>query len=237
VNQALVMVRSVSKTFRRGHDSIGALRNVSLEVEQGEFVRISGPSGSGKTTLLNLIAGLDRPDQGEVVVAGLDIARLSVSRASEYRARQVGVIFQSYNLLPQLTALENVLLPMIASGQPDQSRARELLDLVGLADRSDHNPAQLSGGEQQRVAVARALANDPTLVLADEPTGNLDDQSAQGVMGLLTSAVRERGSTLLLVTHERDTAQTADRVIELRNGALRSIRMKEESREAARPGA
>jgi putative ABC transport system ATP-binding protein len=237
VNQALVIVRSVSKTFRRGHDSIGALRDVSLEVEQGEFVRISGPSGSGKTTLLNLIAGLDRPDRGEVVVAGLDIARLSVGRASEYRARQVGVIFQSYNLLPQLTALENVLLPMIASSRPDLSRARELLDLVGLADRSDHNPAQLSGGEQQRVAVARALANDPTLVLADEPTGNLDDQSAQGVMGLLTSAVRERGSTLLLVTHERDTAEAADRVIELRNGALRSIRMNEEGREAARPRA
>jgi ABC-type lipoprotein export system ATPase subunit len=235
VNQALVIVRSVSKTFRRGHDGIGALRDVSLEVEQGEFVRISGPSGSGKTTLLNLIAGLDRPDQGEVVVAGLDIARLSVSRASEYRARQVGVIFQSYNLLPQLTALENVLLPMIASGPPNHSRARELLDLVGLADRGGHNPAQLSGGEQQRVAVARALANDPALVLADEPTGNLDDQSAQCVMGLLTSAVRERGSTLLLVTHERDTAQAADRVIELRNGALRSMRLKEEGREAARP--
>jgi putative ABC transport system ATP-binding protein len=220
--QPLLLVRSVSKTYRRERATVGALRDVSLELEQGEFVRLSGPSGSGKTTLLNLIAGLDRPDQGEIVVAGVDIARLSVSRASKYRAEQVGMVFQAYNLIPQLTAMENVLLPMIALGRANDGRARELLDLVGLADRSDHNPSQLSGGEQQRVAVARALANDPALVLADEPTGNLDDLSAQSVMGLLTSAVRERGRTLLLVTHERDTTQTADRSFELRSGVLTS---------------
>ena len=224
MTQPLVSVRSVSKTYRRERSVVGALRDVSLEIVQGELVRISGPSGSGKTTLLNLIAGLDRPDQGQVIVAGIDLARLSVARASKYRAKQVGMVFQAYNLIPQLSALENVLLPMSALGRANQGRARELLDLVGLADRSDHNPSQLSGGEQQRVAIARALANDPVLVLADEPTGNLDDQSAGRVMGLLTSAVRERGRTLLLVTHERDTAQTADKWLELRGGVVTSVR-------------
>jgi putative ABC transport system ATP-binding protein len=219
VTQTLVSVRSVSKTYRRGRSVVGALRDVSFEIGQGELVRLSGPSGSGKTTLLNLIAGLDRPDQGQVMVAGVDLARLSAARASKYRAAQVGMVFQAYNLIPQLTALENILLPMVALGRTNQSRARELLDLVGLADRSDHSPSQLSGGEQQRVAIARALANDPALVLADEPTGNLDDQSAQRVMGLLTSAVCERGRTLLLVTHERPT-QTAERSLELRGGVL-----------------
>jgi putative ABC transport system ATP-binding protein len=220
VTTVLVSLRSVCKTYRRERETIGALRDVSFEVERGEFVRLSGPSGSGKTTLLNLIAGLDRPDQGEIIVAGIDVARLSVSGASKYRAEQVGMVFQSYNLIPQLTALENVLLPMIALRRADQRRARQLLDLVGLADRGDHNPAQLSGGEQQRVAVARALANDPALVLADEPTGNLDGQSADSVMGLLTSAVRDRGRTLLLVSHEYQKMCSVDRFLELRGGVL-----------------
>jgi putative ABC transport system ATP-binding protein len=220
--EPLVSVRSVSKSYRRYHAMIGALHDVSLEVGEHEFVKLSGPSGSGKTTLLNLIAGLDRPDKGEVVVAGTDIARLSINGASKYRAEQVGIIFQAYNLIPQLTALENVLLPMVALGRANRSYARELLDVVGLADRSEHNPSQLSGGEQQRVAIARALANDPAIVLADEPTGNLDDQSARSVMKLLTSAVRERGRTLLLVTHERNVAEKADRSFELRDGVLRS---------------
>ncbi len=222
MSQPLVFMRSVSKTYRRERATVDALRDVSLEVGEGEFMRLSGPSGSGKTTLLNLIAGLDRPDQGEIVVAGVDITRLSVRRASRYRAEQVGMIFQAYNLIPQLTALENILLPMIALGRTNLSRARELLDLVGLSDRSDHNSSQLSGGEQQRVAVARALANDPALVLADEPTGNLDDESARGVMRLLIGAVRERGRSLLLVTHERDTTGVADKVLELRGGVLAS---------------
>ena len=224
MTQAFVSVRSISKTYRSNRATVGALREVSLEIEKGEFVRLSGPSGSGKTTLLNLVAALDRPDQGEIFVAGIDVGRLSGSRASKYRAEQVGMVFQSYNLIPQLTALENVLLPMIALGRTNRSRARELLDLVGLADRSNHNPSQLSGGEQQRVAIARALANDPALVLADEPTGNLDEQSAERVMGLLTNAVREHGRTLLLATHERETAQTADKRLELRSGVATPVR-------------
>jgi ABC-type lipoprotein export system ATPase subunit len=221
VSQPLIFMRSVCKKYRRERATIDALRDVSLDVGEGEFVRLSGPSGSGKTTLLNLIAGLDRPDKGEIFVSGVDITRLSVRRTSKYRAKQVGIVFQSYNLIPQLTALENVLLPMIGLGRANPSRARELLDLVGLSDRGEHVPAQLSGGEQQRVAVARALANDPALVLADEPTGNLDDQSAQIVMGLLMDAVRQHGRTLLLVTHERDTVQASDRSLELRGGLLR----------------
>ena len=224
MTQPLVSVRSVSKTYRRERSVVGALSDVSLEVGQGELVRLSGPSGSGKTTLLNLIAALDRPDQGQVIVAGIDLARLSAADASKYRAVRVGMVFQAYNLIPQLSAMENVLLPMIALGRENKNRARELLDLVGLADRSDHNPSQLSGGEQQRVAIARALANDPALLLADEPTGNLDEQSAERVMGLLTSAVRERGRTLLLVTHERDTVQAADKCLELRGGVITSVR-------------
>jgi ABC-type lipoprotein export system ATPase subunit len=224
VTQSLVSMRSVSKTYRRERSVVGALRDVSLEIEQGELVRIGGPSGSGKTTLLNLIAGLDRPDQGQVIVAGTDLARLSAAQGARYRALQVGMVFQAYNLIPQLSALENVLLPMIALGRANQGRARELLDRVGLADRSDHRPSQLSGGEQQRVAIARALANDPALVLADEPTGNLDDQSAERVMGLLTRAVRERGRTLLLVTHQRDTGQAADKCLELRGGVVTLVR-------------
>ena len=223
MSQAFVSMRSVSKTYHSGRARVGALREVSLEIEKGEFVRLGGPSGSGKTTLLNLVAGLDRPDRGEVFVAGIDVGRLSGSRASKYRAEQVGMVFQSYNLIPQLTALENVLLPMLALGRTNEGRARELLDLVGLADRSDHIPSQLSRGEQQRVAIARALANDPALVLADEPTGNLDEQSAERVMGLLTSAVRERGRTLLLVTHDRDTAQTSDKCLEVRGGVVTSV--------------
>jgi len=224
VNQGFVSVRSVSKTYRSDSSTVGALCEVSLEIEKGEFVRLSGPSGSGKTTLLNLVAALDRPDQGEIFVAGTDVGRLSGSRASKYRAEQVGMVFQSYNLIPQLTALENVLLPMIALGHTNRDRARELLDLVGLTDRSNHNPSQLSGGEQQRVAIARALANDPALLLADEPTGNLDEQSAERVMRLLTSAVRERGSTLLLATHARETAEMADKCLELRGGVAISVR-------------
>jgi putative ABC transport system ATP-binding protein len=220
-----VSVRRVSKTYQGERSTVGALRDVSFDIQEGEFVRVSGPSGSGKTTLLNLIAGLDGPDQGDILVAGINIGRLSMTRASKYRAKEIGIIFQSYNLIPQLTALENVLLPMIALGRASRDRARELLDVVGLADRSDHNPSQLSGGEQQRVAVARALANDPALVLADEPTGNLDDQSAESVMALLTNAVRERGKTLLLVTHERDRVQAIDRSLELRNGVLSSCQI------------
>jgi putative ABC transport system ATP-binding protein len=173
-----IVVRSVSKAYQRGRQPITALKNVSFEVSQSELVLVLGPSGSGKTTLLNLIAALDRPDRGEILVDGLDVTGMSRSAAAEYRNERVGIIFQSYNLLPQLTALENVVLPTIPRRRSNHRRALELLETVGLGDRSKHRPSDLSGGEQQRVAIARAL-NDPALILADEPIGNLDDENAR----------------------------------------------------------
>jgi putative ABC transport system ATP-binding protein len=163
----LVAVQRVTKSYGRGSTAVKALDDVSLEAGLGELVQLTGPSGAGKTTLLNLISALDRPDRGEIFVAGANVTSLSLAKAARYRNEQVGIIFQSYNLLPQLTALENVLLPMIPKGRMDRDRALELLDAVGLVDRSTHRPSQLSGGEQQRVAIARALANDPALILAD----------------------------------------------------------------------
>jgi ABC-type lipoprotein export system ATPase subunit len=221
-----IVARSVSKTYRRGRQLITALQNVAFEVSQGELVLLIGPSGSGKTTLLNLIAALDRPDSGKILVDGLDVTGMSRSAAAGYRDERVGMIFQSYNLLPQLTALENILLPMIPRRQPNRRRALELLETVGLGDRGRHRPSELSGGEQQRVAVARALINDPSLILADEPIGNLDDENARKIIALLSDACRQRGKTVFLVTHDREMVGPADRVFEVRTGSLTSIERK-----------
>ena len=218
-----VVIRSLKKTYRRGQRHVTALRDVSMEMSQGEVVLLVGPSGSGKTTLLNLIAALDRPDCGEIIVGGSEITRLSRSAAARYRNKHVGFIFQSYNLLPQLTALENILLPMLPKGRLDRRRAVELLDAVGLGDRGGHRPPELSGGEQQRVAIARALANEPAIILADEPTGNLDDDNARNVAALLSSACRERGKSLILVTHDRELIRPVDRVFAIRQGSLTAI--------------
>jgi ABC-type lipoprotein export system ATPase subunit len=223
VKTSSVVVRSVTKTYRRGQRRITALRDVSFEISQGELALLVGPSGSGKTTLLNLTAALDRPDRGEIIVGGLDISGLSRSAAARYRSERVGFIFQSYNLLPQLTAVENILLPMLPKHQLDRRRAVELLDAVGLRDRSSHRPSELSGGEQQRVAIARAFANDPAIILADEPTGNLDDDNARKIAELLSSACRERGKSLILVTHDREMIRRADRVFDIRAGSLTAI--------------
>jgi len=223
VKRFSVIVRSVTKTYRRGQRHITALRAVSFEMSQGEVVLLVGPSGSGKTTLLNLIAALDCPDCGEIIVGGSEITSLSRSAAARYRNEQIGFIFQSYNLLPQLTALENVLLPMLPKRRLDRRRAVELLDAVGLSDRGGHRPSELSGGEQQRVAIARALANEPAIILADEPTGNLDDDNACNVAELLSSACRERGKSLILVTHDREMIRPVDRVFAMRDGSLTAI--------------
>jgi putative ABC transport system ATP-binding protein len=220
VKASSVVVRSVTKTYRRGQKQITALKDVSFEMSQGELALLVGPSGSGKTTLLNLIAALDCPDHGEIIVGGSEITGLSRTAAARYRNERVGFIFQSYNLLPQLTALENVFLPMLPKRQLDRRRAVELLDAVGLNDRGSHRPSELSGGEQQRVAIARALVNDPAIILADEPTGNLDDDNARKIAELLAKACRERGKTLLLVTHDRDMIHPADRIFDMRAGFL-----------------
>jgi putative ABC transport system ATP-binding protein len=220
VKASSVVVRSVTKTYRRGLRQITALEDVSFDMSQGELALFVGPSGSGKTTLLNLIAALDRPDRGKIIVGEVEITSLSRSAAARYRNERVGFIFQSYNLLSQLTALENILLPMLPKRRSDRRRAVELLDAVGLSDRSSHRPAELSGGEQQRVAIARALANDPALILADEPTGNLDDDNARKIAELLSSTCRERSKTLILVTHDRQMIRPVDRVFDIRNGTL-----------------
>ena len=218
-----IVFRSVTKTYRRGERRITALQDVSFKISQGELALLVGPSGSGKTTLLNLIAALDRPDCGEIIVGGTVITGLSRSAAALYRNERVGFIFQSYNLLPQLTALENILLPMLPKRRADRRRAVELLDAVGLSDRGSHRPSELSGGEQQRVAIARALANDPAIILADEPTGNLDNDNACKIAELLASACRQRGKSLILVTHDRDMIRPADRVFAMRDGSLTAI--------------
>jgi ABC-type lipoprotein export system ATPase subunit len=220
VTSSSIVVRSVTKTYRRGLRQITALEDASFDLSQGEVALFVGASGSGKTTLLNLIAALDRPDRGRIIVGELEITNLSRSAAARYRNERIGFIFQSYNLLPQLTALENILLPMLPNRQLDRRRAGELLDAVGLSDRSAHRPAELSGGEQQRVAIARALVNDPALILADEPTGNLDDDNARNVAELLSRTCRERGKTLILVTHDRQMIRPVDRVFDMRDGSL-----------------
>ena len=220
----LAMIRTVSKAYGWGASAVQALRDLSIEISPGEFVVLVGPSGSGKTTLLNLLAALDRPDNGEITVAGIDVAHLPLAAAAKYRRERIGMVFQSYNLLPQLTALENVLLPMMARSRADERRGLDLLGAVGLAARSRHRPSQLSGGEQQRIAIARALANDPLLVLADEPTGNLDDENARLILDLLCESCRARGKTLVLATHDRQAMRAADKMIELRSGELARVR-------------
>lgn len=223
-NRSLVEVQAVSKTYRRGRLSVPALLNISFVIGPGEFVILVGSSGAGKTTLLNLLAALDWPDQGDIIVDGKDIGHLSLWSAASYRRFQVGIIFQAYNLLPQLTAIQNVALPMIAAGRLDLRRADELLRSVGLGDRTLHLATELSGGEQQRVAIARALVNDPKLVLADEPTGNLDEENAREVVRLLAQSCKERHATLMLATHDIRSFEGADRVFTLQSGRLREER-------------
>ena len=225
-NRSPIEVKAVSKTYRRGKLSVPALLNISFEIEPGEFVILVGSSGAGKTTLLNLLAALDWPDQGEIIVDGKNIARLSLWSAASYRRFQVGIIFQAYNLLPQLTAIQNVALPMIAAGRLDLARTDELLRSVGLGDRTLHRATELSGGEQQRVAIARALANHPKFVLADEPTGNLDEENAREVVRLLAHSCKERGATLMLATHDIRSFEGADRVFTLQSGLLREERFR-----------
>lgn len=217
--ETMISFRGVTKTFEGGR--LRALDAVDLEIAAGEFVAIMGPSGCGKSTLLNLIAALDRPDEGTCIVAGHDLTRHR--DLNHYRARDVGLVFQLDNLLPSLSALENVEVPMVGQGRSRrarQARAAELLDFVGMAGRSHVRPPQLSGGERQRVAIARALANDPPLVLADEPTGRLDSASSGRVMDLLQALQKDRGTTLVVVSHDPKVAARAGRIVHLLDGRI-----------------
>jgi len=219
----IVQVRSVSKSYRRDSMTIPVLHDISLDVPEGEFLGLMGPSGSGKTTLLNLIAGIDRPDAGAVSVAGTDVTTLSESELARWRARHIGFVFQFYNLIPVLTAYENVELPLLLTSLSKAERRKHVetaLALVGLQDRIHHYPRQLSGGQEQRVAIARALATDPTILVADEPTGDLDRKSAEEVLTLLERLNKEFQKTIVMVTHDPHAAERAHIVRHLDKGEL-----------------
>jgi len=223
-----VKVQGVKKAYRMGKVIVPALRGVSFEVREGEFLAVLGPSGSGKSTLLHLIGCLDRPDEGKIIVDGADVLKLSDEELAELRLRKIGFVFQFFNLLPRLTAIKNVELPLIIAGVPEKEareRAKEMLRLVGLEARVSHRPIELSGGEQQRVAIARALINNPKIVLADEPTGNLDTKSGWEIVQLMKRLNEERGQTFIVVTHDPHIAETADRILYLKDGLIEGEKM------------
>jgi putative ABC transport system ATP-binding protein len=220
---ALVTLRNVTKSYVRGKQKVEVLHGIDLAIETGEFLALMGPSGSGKTTLLNLVAGLDQPTGGEVLVAGDRIDQLSRGSLSDWRARHIGFIFQFYNLLPVLTAEANVEVPLLLTNPSKSERRRRVqiaLELVGLAERARHKPNELSGGQQQRVAIARAIVSDPTLLVCDEPTGDLDRQSAEEIMNLLTALNRSHNKTIVMVTHDPKAAEYATRELHLDKGLL-----------------
>jgi ABC-type lipoprotein export system ATPase subunit len=219
----IIRAYNVKKIYRTGQLRVEALSGVNLEVEQGEMVAIMGQSGCGKTTLLNCLSGLDTIDEGDIFIRGDNMRDLSDSERTEYRARYMGFIFQDFNLLPVLSAVENVELPMLVSKVPARKarkRALEMLDLVGLSNRAWHRPAELSGGQRQRVTIARALTNDPLIVWADEPTGNLDSETAAEIMDLLCHLNREHGQTFIIVTHAIEVGERANRIITMRDGRI-----------------
>jgi len=223
IPEHIVTVRNLSKIYAQGEIQVTALNQISLTIAAGEFLTLMGPSGSGKSTLLHIIAGVDRPTSGECLVQGVDVTRLNESELADWRNQNVGFVFQTFNLIPVLTAFENVELPLLLTRLGSAQRRRQVeavLDLVGLADRMHHLPRQLSGGQEQRVAIARALVTDPKLVVADEPTGNLDSRSAQEVLGLLQSLSRPAGKTVIMVTHDPKAAAFGSRSIHLEKGEL-----------------
>lgn len=222
-NNNIVEIRELTRIFQQGEIHVTALNRISLDIQKGEFLALMGPSGSGKSTLLHIIAGIDRPTRGECRVQGLDLARLNESELADWRNQNVGFVFQTFNLIPVLTAFENVELPLLLTRLSRKERRRQVetaLDLVGLSDRRNHLPKQLSGGQEQRVAIARALVTDPALIVADEPTGNLDSHSAHEVLTILQSLNQTVGKTVILVTHDPKAAAFARRTVHLEKGEL-----------------
>jgi len=224
---ALLEARGIKKTYRMGRVLVPALRGVTLEVAEGEFVAIFGPSGSGKSSLLHVLGGLDKPDEGEVFMDRISFSTLNANELAEVRLRKIGFVFQFFNLLPRLTALRNVELPLALADVSEKEsieKAKEVLRLVGLEDRMNHRPSELSGGEQQRVAIARALINDPKIVLADEPTGNLDTATGWEIVQLMKRLNEEKRQTFVVVTHDPNIAENADRILNLKDGLIEGVK-------------
>jgi len=220
---SVLETRNIRRTYQMGKVMVSALRGVSIEIEEGEFVAILGPSGSGKSTLLHVLGGLDRPDEGEVLIDGISLYALDDNKLTDVRLHKIGFVFQFFNLLPRLTSLRNVEIPLTlanVSEQESTKKAREMLELVGLSDRITHRPTELSGGEQQRVAMARALINDPKIVLADEPTGNLDTTTGGEIVRLMQRLNKEKGQTFVVVTHDPSVAENAHRILFLKDGMI-----------------
>jgi putative ABC transport system ATP-binding protein len=225
--RSLLEVRDIKKTYRMGKVLVPALRGVSFDVKAGEFLTIFGPSGSGKSTLLHLMGCLDRPDEGEIFIEGTNVLKLSDDKLAELRLTKIGFVFQFFNLLPRMTAVQNVELPLTIAGVSEREakeKAKEMLRLVGLEARLNHKPFELSGGEQQRVAIARALINDPKIVLADEPTGNLDTKTGWEIVQLMKKLNEEKGQTFIVVTHDPRIAETAHRIVHLKDGLIEEIK-------------
>jgi len=224
---ALLEAKGLKKTYRMGKVLVPALREITFDVADGEFVAVFGPSGSGKSTLLHLLGGLDRPDEGEISVDGISFSTLNDNDLAEVRLRKIGFVFQFFNLLPRLDALRNVELPLTLADLPEKEsikKAEDMLKLVGLEDRMSHRPSEMSGGEQQRVAIARALINDPKIVLADEPTGNLDTATGGEIVQLMKRLNKEKGQTFVVVTHDPAIAETADQILYLKDGMIQKTK-------------
>ncbi|MBU6341011.1 MAG: ABC transporter ATP-binding protein [Bacteroidetes bacterium] len=225
----MISIQNLNKTYIMGAEKVEALKNVSLNIEKNEYVALMGPSGSGKSTLMNLLGCLDSPTRGEYWLNGIEVSTMDDSELAEVRNKQIGFVFQTFNLMPRLSALENVALPLVYAGVARQDRldrARQVLESVGLGDRVMHKPNELSGGQRQRVAVARALVNNPAIILADEPTGNLDTKTSLEIMALFET-IHQLGNTVILVTHEPDIAQHANRIVRMRDGLVESDEMNE----------
>ncbi|EMR01630.1 ABC transporter ATP-binding protein [Cesiribacter andamanensis] len=226
----VIHTRNISKLYRMGSETVHALKSISIEVMRGEYVAFMGPSGSGKSTFMNIIGCLDTPTSGQYILNGHDVSSLSESELAEIRNKEIGFVFQTFNLLPRQTALENVALPLIYAGYNARQRTEKAyatLESVGLADRAKHRPNELSGGQRQRVAIARALVNDPSIILADEPTGNLDSKTSYDIMELF-QRLHDAGNTIIMVTHEDDIAHYAHRIVRMRDGLVESDLINEE---------
>jgi putative ABC transport system ATP-binding protein len=226
MEEYIIEVRGAKKIYRMGNERIKALDGIDLQVPAGQFVCLLGTSGSGKTTLLNVMAGLERPSRGIIKIKGYQIEKMSETQLTSLRKKYIGFVFQSYNLLPTLTALENVSLPLVFKGLPRKNREKmaiKILNQVGLGDRLHHKPNEMSGGQQQRVSIARAFINQPEIIFADEPTGNLDSRTTHEVMGLITEMAREKGLTLLIVSHDVELSSYADKIVYLKDGIIEKI--------------